>query len=340
MKNTFSRRGFTLVELLVVIAIIGVLIALLLPAVQQAREAARRMSCSNQFKQLALSYHNYHDTFGGFPPYVIKSPDGAVSNWQSYSGFTCILPFIEQNNLYEELKTESLNFFRSNEHADVHPVHRTRKVEAFLCPSDSDFPDTNYKGNSNYAMCTGSNLGWDTPVGGRNGIFRLQSGTDFSDIIDGTSNTILLGEILKGDNNGTGYNKKTDIIRGQAWPGSVESTTSGVIDQATIESYGTTCDAASTNQSTNAGREWIRGVNYQTVFNTLAPPNWKYPACMVCSGCGAGDSKGVFPSRSRHPGGSMHALADGSVTFINDTVDYQVYQGAGTRAGGEITQLD
>jgi len=338
MRNRLTLRGFTLVELLVVIAIIGVLIALLLPAVQQAREAARRMSCSNQMKQLALSYHNYHDTFGSFPPYVLKSP--SESHWNSYGGFTCILPFIEQGNVYEQIKTESLNFFRSNGHANVRDIHRPITIEAFVCPSDSDYPDGNFKGNSNYAMSAGSNVGWDTNISNQDGAFRREQGTGFNDFVDGTSNTILLGEFLKGDNTNSAYNKKVDIIKGQTWSGSVESTTAGVIDQATLDAYGMTCDGASGSQSSNGGREWIRPAFYQSVFNTLAPPNWKYPACMQCSGCGSADSKGVYPARSRHPGGAMHAMADGSVTFINDTVNLQVYHGAGTRAGSEATQLD
>ena len=111
-----NRKGFTLVELLVVIAIIGILVGLLLPAVQAAREAARRMQCSNNMKQIGLAMHNYHDTVKAFPCFA-QQPGGGVTGtganqlWRGYSGFTMILPYIEQGPLYNQIQTQSSNFF-------------------------------------------------------------------------------------------------------------------------------------------------------------------------------------------------------------------------------------
>lgn len=194
-----SRRGFTLVELLVVIAIIGVLIALLLPAVQQAREAARRMQCTNNLKQLGLALHNHHDTYGSFPSGVVGG--------QSWSFGTMLLPFLEQSALQDQLKSASGgtngqwgNFAPGN--ATILALTQTQ-LEAFRCPSDTG-PDLNDKrqpdpgplGTSNYIGIIGSLA--DTLVDGKytkgNGVLYLDSHHGFNDIVDGTSNTLAMSE--------------------------------------------------------------------------------------------------------------------------------------------------
>lgn len=183
-------------------------------------------------------------------------------------------------------------------------------------------------------MSAGSNLGWNVGQAEQNGFFRRDLGTRFAEIIDGMSNTIMLGETLMGDN-ASGFDIKTDVVRGQAWSGQFRSTTSGLITQAELDEYGTTCQAGFEDHISVAGREWVRGVNTMSVFNTLAPPNWRYPSCVQCTTCGAPDNQGVFPARSRHPGGAQHALGDASVRFINDTTDLLIYQAMGSRNGGE-----
>ena len=209
-----KRRGFTLVELLVVIAIIGILIALLLPAVQAAREAARRSQCTNNLKQISLGMHNYHDTFKKLPASLY--PNGQGSYWQGYSAFTMILPFIEQDTVYQEVATASNQFLLNWENTGAAlAAARSRVIATYQCPSDSRFPGT--PGTSrengtgcNYGVSNGATLRWANPDL-QNGMFRYHNAyntkkiveINFSDVRDGLSNTLMLSEHLSGDNNGS-----------------------------------------------------------------------------------------------------------------------------------------
>ena len=223
--HTFSRtrRGFTHVKLLVVIAIIGVLIALLLPAVQQAREAARRTECKNKLKQLALSCHNFHDTLGKFP-YTIHDGQYSTSS-TGWSWITVMLPYIEQNALYDEINPgASTGVLVMNQNIGSGQPVRQVVLEAVRCPSDvtqerassiangfNDSAPTSYKG------VTGSNWAWgglniSNPGGSNHGLNRGNgmfdrrmveangttngdtATTEFSDLVDGTSNTLMIGE--------------------------------------------------------------------------------------------------------------------------------------------------
>jgi len=199
-----GRSGFTLVELLVVIAIIGILVALLLPAIQAAREAARRSECSNKIKQIAVALHNYHDTHGGLPM-------GAANLTEGLSWHVAVLPFMEQDSVYQE--------FNSGVRHDQAPnaAMRTLEMKAFLCPSGTEVraddnasyftmhyygsmgptginPDTGTAYRENTA---GTHGGW-----GQQGIFTWNASRKFRDVLDGTSNTIGIGEISWTDRNG------------------------------------------------------------------------------------------------------------------------------------------
>jgi prepilin-type N-terminal cleavage/methylation domain-containing protein len=180
-------RGFTLVELLVVIAVIGVLVALLLPAVQAAREAARRSSCQNNLKQIALACHNYHDTTGKLPPAA------TATNLAGSSGFAAILPFVEQSNLY------SLYDFSKGNSDRVNLACVSQRISSFICPScvfARAVPiagcDANNRAPGTYAFSTGSLDPW----GANNGAIATAATpqTNFASILDGTSNTFMLGE--------------------------------------------------------------------------------------------------------------------------------------------------
>ncbi len=341
MLNRPRQRGFTLIELLVVIAIIAILIALLLPAVQQAREAARRTQCRNNLKQLGLALHNYHDSFGLFPMGHTRSNDGGggVTGWRGYSVHAMVLPYIDQAPLYN-----SINF---NQHFDYvgtpagvvgvdNTIPRRTKITAFLCPSDSPFPASADRGNNNYPGSMGPSLGqYVSPVGMRNGMFNFDVIVRMGDVRDGTSNTIAFSEHLIGDNNAAAF-VPGDVVRAIAWTGpTVTKPTAG--DLAT---YGAACAAASlppasATHHSHGGREWAVGMPAQTLFNTAAPPNHKFPNCQPCVGCGWMDSQGIFAARSRHTGGVHASMADGSVRFVSENVDLSLWQNAGSINGGE-----
>ncbi|MCC9607882.1 DUF1559 domain-containing protein [Blastopirellula sp. JC732] len=323
-----EKRGFTLVELLVVIAIIGVLIALLLPAVQQAREAARRMSCTNNLKQLGLALHNHHDTFGEFPRGA-GAPNGAAygAMWSAY-----LLPFIEQNNIFEALTldVEGANWGSGSgiSNASISSSSTTERnvaaletvIEAFRCPS-APIPQNvrdkstdnwfalkrvpgSYLGNCSGTLTTdSSSAGIDWTNGtDLNGIFKNSKTLGFSDVTDGTSNTVAFGEAVpdpkdtgatEDRNNGSGAQKDHWYIGGDDID----------VTRDMSEMLGTLGVA----------------INSPKV-----------------AGGASGFDAYEFGYSSLHPGGAMFCLTDGSVRFLAETIDANTRKGYGTRAGGEV----
>jgi len=326
---------------LVVIAIIGILIALLLPAVQAAREAARRSQCNNNLKQIGLGLHNYADKYKVFPAYAYivgsySNPNTTYLNpWEGPSIFVMLLPYIEQSSVYNQWKWRASWDGRSapSGAADADTTLNTAlsrtKINAYKCPSDSPYPDPAYAG-CNYGGSAGTTLAWTGTYADQVGVFRYNMETSFADIRDGTANTVMTSEHLVGDGS-SNYNVG-DVVRAQAFPGTVTNT---LWTQADLDTYGQQCLSGISNHHSHGGREWAAAMQAQSVFNTLAPPNHRWPTCQECSGCGWMDSRGIFPARSRHPGGVNAGMADASVRFVSETVNLATWQALGTRAGGE-----
>ncbi len=356
------RKGFTLVELLVVIAIIGILVGLLLPAVQAAREAARRMSCSNNMKQIGLAVHNYESTFKVAPRLATRGRTnwGQDASWNGFSPHCQILPYIEQGNVYNQINFEDT---LDNDAHYPHYAYRPptwnaagtkttpkpglagaltcqqlggTKVPAFLCPSDPPYVFADWTSNNNYGFSSGSCLGWNNEPT-LNGFFRRFRYTGFNDIIDGLSNTIMLGEFVKGDGTGTTFTRAGDFAT-IALPSGFPRT---FWTEAQLTQYGQ-LTATGAGQNSEAGNFWFAPGHYNTAINTLAPPNWQFNSASIDTGCNGcqGDHDGVFPARSRHAGGAMHAMGDGSVQFISSTVSVPTYQALGSAKGGDQGTLD
>jgi prepilin-type N-terminal cleavage/methylation domain-containing protein len=327
------RRGFTLVELLVVIAIIGILVALLLPAIQAAREAARRSQCVNNLKQIALGVQNYADTHKKLPAYCYRSygPGGNwASHWEGFSVHTMILPYMEQQAVWDDFSRvysaspDLLEGWRTGTFQNVRRID----IPPYRCPSDGIMRFGAETGNNNYPVSVGPTYAaWNAAQ--QPGVFSRDFERTFADIGDGLSNTIMIGEQVLGDNDG-GQFSVGDVVRAQPWSGATAFPT-----DAQLAQYGQNCQGGIGNHHSHGGREWISSMPNHSVFNTIAPPNWQYPNCQDCTGCGWMDSNGVFPARSKHPGGVNHSLADGSVRFISGDVNLQTYQALGSREGGE-----
>ena len=343
------RSGFTLIELLVVIAIIAVLIALLLPAVQQARESARRTQCKNNLKQLGLALHNYHDVTNMLPRLNLGSiRDGSGDGWRSHSAQTMILPYIDRAALYSKINFDvnaccdngggPYNMETAGNPTGVQ-MNIQAPIAAFLCPSDQAIPGM--AGPNNYAVCIGPNKGFNIPVAEMNGAFNRTPSFGLSALTDGTSNTILMSEIVKsggggaptsqsylaGSRNGSGIAVDGNAAGLNSYPGGL---TKGQVDI-----WGTACAAVAAVSGERIGERWYHGEAGRTGVGTLLGINSKFPNCSFhCNGCHY-DGSTLFGARSLHTGGAHHLMGDGAVRFISENVDWQTYQRLGSRNDGE-----
>jgi prepilin-type N-terminal cleavage/methylation domain-containing protein/prepilin-type processing-associated H-X9-DG protein len=332
------QRAFTLVELLVVIAIIGVLVALLLPAVQAAREAARRMSCGNNLKQLGLGLQNYHDTYKTFPPAHIPfagTPPAftypnlgwtnnttPATSWGP-SWMVMILPFIEQQPLHDIYdSTVSISQVAANPsnplptvQQDRNAYMRSRFLEVYACPSDSFATQGNpYTANNgpwargSYAISANwqGGVSWSTPWQNNNadkGLAGQYQAANMANVIDGTSNSTAVWEIQGGPSGGD--------VRG-AW----------AVGRGVIEGGCAVGDCLGINYG-RAGADDIQGCDSQ--------PQRRL-------GCWNGGD-GQQGAKSYHPGGAQAALVDGSVRFMPTTIDLNVYRAVKSIGNGETVEL-
>jgi prepilin-type N-terminal cleavage/methylation domain-containing protein/prepilin-type processing-associated H-X9-DG protein len=337
MKNLSRRSGFTLIELLVVIAIIAVLISLLLPAVQSAREAARRAQCVNNLKQTGLALHNYESAQGSFPIGLIRytMPLCDANSNRRHTLFAMILPYMEQGNLYA-----GLNFdFGANSIRNI--TAQETFVNAYVCPSDerSTGPlnpaggpltsigvnQSSYAGSAGtielfryrYSTANASNC---RHIDG-DGAFVISFNYGINNITDGTSNTLFIGEASR--------------FRGQ--PGSWQfpwnygewfSLVGAPAGSSTSATHGIAYSAVRPNAPLQ-----LTGPNTD-VAGIIDPDPFTWWTKQTAQ------TYGSFGFRSQHPGGVNFMFGDGSVRFIKSTIDLSTYRALSTRRGGEVISAD
>lgn len=299
------HRGFTLVELLVVIAIIGILVALLLPAIQAARESARRMNCADHLREIGVAMHNHHGTYGALPPGVSDAtPYWGQGNWQ-----VSILAYIEQGSLREQYFDYGIANGRNYYHNDNLDGATGKQLPTLLCPSDSpntggwpanprsttyhnyvaNFGNTGIDESANWQVATYLGITFKGAPFTRGRPLRLEN------IMDGSSNTLMASEVIQGQRHD---------LRGCTWWG----TGSGFVTSLRPN------DSAPDLSWSDAS--WCDA-------NRPNPP------------CAFRTTAYVFGARSRHPGGVNAVLCDGSTRFVTDTIDVAVWQGLSTTQGRE-----
>ena len=329
-----APRAFTLIEVLVVLAVLGILIALLLPAVQAVREAARRMSCANNLSQIGLALHNYHDTHRVLPFGCGTDYDGVVSSLgtladRRYSTHSQILPQLDQTNIYSGINFSVAPFdpyvnsgayepacIASGGLSATNGAAAVSVISTFLCPSDIDRLQSMW-GHNNYRSCNGS--GWQGRLG--NGMFGQNSSVRFDMVTDGLSNTAMFSERCKG-----------------TWDHSIFDPLADIYDIAGIwseNSFGSHCeslspqDAAAYPQNVDAGQNWLEANFNWTRYNHLVPPNY-----VSCKNGFTWDGVAMAAS-SRHYGGVNVLFGDGGTHFVSDDIDAATWRGLGTIRGGE-----
>jgi prepilin-type N-terminal cleavage/methylation domain-containing protein/prepilin-type processing-associated H-X9-DG protein len=330
-RPSTRRRAFTLIELLVVISIIGVLVGLLLPAVQAAREAARRTGCVNNLRQIGLALHNYHAAVGSFPVGFLY-PSGPVPATTSplqyrWSALAQMAPYLEQANLANAFNFSYPLAYKPSAGGSAfwpfYPANTTAmkvQVAIFLCPSDGAPAPADDSGPTNYAFCTGdgSNGGEAT---GANGAFILGPALSVAHITDGTSGTAAASEQLLGI--------AGPYAQAAASP-APQPTTRAFARAAAGPLTDAACAASAPGWLLNKGASWWDGNYLNTLYNHRSTPNAPRPDCVTYH------NPGWKAARSLHPGGINLLLCDGHVGFVKDSVDLNVWRGIATRAGGEI----
>ncbi|MDB5348382.1 MAG: prepilin-type cleavage/methylation protein [Schlesneria sp.] len=346
-KSLVSRRGFTLIELLVVISIIAVLIGLLLPAVQRARESARRIQCTNNLKQLGLAVHNYHDVHKTFPPNLC--PGGTAYNYSAggWGVLAYLLPYIEQTNVGNLMDLSLPTYATVGTTTTIAggDVNTQRAVQTliplYLCPSDIGKPvdggygitqlaPTNYCANQGSGLDT---LGGNVQASGSpldaDGVFFADSKVRIEDITDGSSNTAAFSESMLG-----------------AGPDSA-ATLPATIDPRRVYGYlgytsglyltETACASPPFyNLSQRRQFNWYAGEIRCASYNHYFTPNSKSMDCVLNAADFGYTAMGWKAARSLHPGGVNVLMCDGAVKFTSQLVNRAVWQSVATRSGREI----
>jgi prepilin-type N-terminal cleavage/methylation domain-containing protein/prepilin-type processing-associated H-X9-DG protein len=351
MRRHRIRPAFTLIELLVVIAIIGVLIALLLPAVQSAREAARRAQCVNNLKQIGLALHNYVSAMNVLPPGRVNTHVTGHGNcWGTYAQ---VLPQLEQGPLFN-----ALNFNLPPEIEPTLPEAAANATvfESFLntliCPSDSAAVLVKVGGapyaTHNYNLCTGNFYSVvplpaaplaDVP----NGVFYENSATRLAEITDGTSGTVAVAETIRSMPGATYANSPLGVF---LVTGNNSTTGPPLTSDTDYVSMCLSLPATTTQFQSTRGVRWHYGAPGHSLYNHRRPPNDQQPDCRG----GLPHSNRSDPlwswlshnisARSKHPGGVNALFCDGHVQFVKNSVSLTAWQALGSRSGGEVVSSD
>lgn len=329
-RQAFDRRGFTLVEMLVVIAVIGILFSLLLPAVQAAREGARRTQCRNNLKQIGLALHNYLEANRCFPPSICLNGSNTTSGGV-WSVLLRLLPYVEQNNAYAVAGTNRNNYVSGNK---VVPM----RMALYICPDEINDTPTNTSYPANYAFNGGTWQYYDTTTGaGGDGAFFPNARSTPARFTDGLSQTLAFSEVKA----------YTSYVRnGNDAPATPPPSLVGL--------------DAGQMKNTSGHTEWTDGLLYQTGFTTTFTPNSVTPIAGSTGGPPLSAADGDYcscredqpsnctepiryavTSRSYHSGGIVNVLfMDGSGHAVSNSINLSIWQALGARADGQQVSFD
>ena len=350
MSHPRSRSAFTLIELLVVIAIIAILIGLLRPAVQKVREAAARMKCSNNLKQIGLACHNYESVFGVLPAYQHTKVFGTATRTSNASTLAMLLPYVEQANKLNGFHPD-LNYDVNSDariDASITPatfnqnLARLQDVPIYICPSDGSNNNFFSAGRNNYHASQGASSN-TREVGAAAGVFSApfpvgstMVGVTVIGITDGSSNTVMYSEKMRATqdwNAAAGIFDNTTLMRASTLPNNFDGR--GIATCMTGSPFA--------GRLTYTGHQYYRALNFLQTFTHTLPPNWNRKVASGIQRYNCGDQSNLnnahMSASSYHTGGVVCGMGDGSVRFVSDNVDFPTWQAVGTRNGGEALNL-
>lgn len=328
------RQGFTLIELLVSITVIGLLIALLVPAVQSVRESARKMQCSNQLSQIGIALHAYHDAHQVLPFGVGTDYDGPISSLgtlidRRYSAHSMLLPYLDQGVVYNRLNFNVAPFHpfvnAANDDQEeletrydevINGPAASTRLSVFLCPSDLDRLKGRW-GPNNYRACNGST--WSGRGG--NGMFGQNSSVRLRDVTDGLSNTAMFSEHAKGTWDDTLIDPLSDLYNLQGvWTESQFTDACGSLTPQTASAY---------QYDVESGQTWLSGNMNWTRYNHVRTPNR-----INCKNGFTWDGV-ILNASSWHSGGVNVLRGDGGVRFVSENINAELWRAYGSIAGQE-----
>jgi len=341
---TRNRRGFTLLELLVVVSIIGLLVALVLPAVQAARESARRAQCRNNLKQIGIALHSYMGSHQSFPlnwrdnpPRASELPPGTY-HARPFSALTRLLPFLDHSPLYASINFELQNHPRTNQ--DPYPflenlTAQETTVNTYLCPTDAGSTPTphgcSYRGNYGVGPAPGTTREhYDSGTG----FYTFHAVLGAESFPDGLSHTVAYSERLRGTGTGTGYSsRERDFGEIRVLPFCLSRDADYALDCCRLATVTTSPEMSVFPAYRQGGYTWFIGDFECTAYSHAQEPNGRIPDAITRNAW-----MGIVTARSLHPGGVNSLMADGSVRFVKETIDRKVWRGLGTRSGGELVE--